>query len=71
MDEFKVHIQIPVFGLESDTISITGLAANVHQAKARLQEQVKALQAEVEDQALRNFKLQFTTDPKYYPMIIG
>ncbi|XP_058391071.1 vigilin-like [Diceros bicornis minor] len=71
MDEFEVNIQMSAPGLESDTIFITGIAANVEQAKARLREQVKALQNEVEDQVLRNFKLKFTVDPKHYPKIIG
>ncbi|KAM9576887.1 LOW QUALITY PROTEIN: vigilin-like [Trichechus inunguis] len=71
MDEFEVSIQVSAPGLQSNNISITGLAANVEQAKARLQERVLALQAEIQDRALRSFKLTFTIDPKYHPKIIG
>ncbi|MBZ3887180.1 Vigilin [Sciurus carolinensis] len=71
IDEFEVNIQVSEPGLESDVISIRGLATNVEQAKARLQERVKALQTEIEDRALRNFKLIFTLDPKYHSKIIG
>lgn len=71
MDEFEVNIQVSALELESDIISITGLTENVEQAKARLQEQVKALQTEIDDRSLRNFRLKFTVDPKQYPKIIG
>ncbi|KAB0399211.1 hypothetical protein E2I00_017536 [Balaenoptera physalus] len=64
MDEFEVNIQVSALEFESDIISITGLAANVEQSKVRLQEQVKALQTEIEDRSLRNFRLKFTVDPK-------
>lgn len=64
MDEFEVNIQVSALELESDIISITGLTENVEQAKARLQEQVKALQTEIDDRSLRNFRLKFTVDPK-------
>uniref|UniRef100_A0A3Q2IJ18 Vigilin n=1 Tax=Equus caballus TaxID=9796 RepID=A0A3Q2IJ18_HORSE len=71
MDRFEVNIHMSTPGLASDILFITGLAANVEQAKARLQELVKALQNEAKDRALRNFKLKFTVDPKYHPKIIG
>ncbi|ELV09465.1 Vigilin [Tupaia chinensis] len=71
IEEFDVNIQVSVPGLESDIIAITGTAPNVEKAKTRLQERVKALQTEIQDRALRNFKLKFTVDPKYHPKIIG
>ncbi|XP_053160325.1 vigilin isoform X1 [Hemicordylus capensis] len=71
MDEFEVNIQVPAPEFQSDMISISGLAANLDRAKARLLERVKELQAEQEDRALRNFKLIVTVDPKYHPKIIG
>lgn len=71
MDEFEVNIQVPAPELQSDIISISGLATNLDRAKARLLERVKELQAEQEDRALRNFKLTVTVDPKYHPKIIG
>ncbi|KAL1766346.1 vigilin [Sigmodon hispidus] len=69
--EFEVHIQILQPGRNSDIISIMGLAANVEQAKMRLQKQVKTLQMEIEDRTLRNFKLIFNLDSKYRSKITG
>ncbi|EPY75628.1 vigilin-like protein [Camelus ferus] len=71
IDDFEVNIQISSPGLESDIISITGLAANVERAKTRLQQRVKNLQAEIEERSLKNFRLNVTVDPKYHPKIIG
>ncbi|NXY86908.1 VIGLN protein, partial [Alcedo cyanopectus] len=71
MDEFEVNIQVPAPELQSDIITITGLATNLDRAKAGLLERVKELQAEQEDRALRSFKLTVTVDPKYHPKIIG
>ncbi|GAB1303090.1 Predicted gene 382 [Apodemus speciosus] len=69
--EFEVHMQVPQPGKNSDTISIMGLAANVEQAKMKLQKRVKSLQMEIEDRTLRNFKLMFNLDPKYRAKITG
>ncbi|XP_032745428.1 LOW QUALITY PROTEIN: vigilin-like [Rattus rattus] len=69
--EFEVHMQPPQPGKNSDIISIMGLAANVEQAKMKLQKRVKALQIEIEDRTLRNFKLVFNLDPKYRAKITG
>uniref|UniRef100_A0A8C3U2J8 Vigilin n=1 Tax=Catharus ustulatus TaxID=91951 RepID=A0A8C3U2J8_CATUS len=71
MDEFEVNIQVPAPELQSDIITITGLATNLDRAKAGLLDRVKELQAEQEDRALRSFKLTVTVDPKYHPKIIG
>ncbi|XP_009461078.1 PREDICTED: vigilin isoform X2 [Nipponia nippon] len=71
MDEFEVNIQVPAPELQSDIITITGLATNLDRAKAGLLERLKELQAEQEDRALRSFKLTVTVDPKYHPKIIG
>ncbi|MBN3286830.1 VIGLN protein, partial [Polyodon spathula] len=71
MDEYEVNIQVPAPELQSDTISITGLASNLDRAKAGLLERVKELQADQEDRALRSFKLTISVDPKYHPKIIG
>ncbi|KAL7990812.1 hypothetical protein Chor_014242 [Crotalus horridus] len=70
-EALQVNIQVPAPELQSDIISISGLAANLDRAKARLLERVKELQAEQEDRALRNFKLTVAVDPKYHPKIIG
>lgn len=69
--EFEVHIQILQPGRNSDIISIMGLAANVEQAKTKLQKRVKALQMEIEDRTLRNFKLILNLDPKCRAKITG
>lgn len=45
----QVNIQVPAPELQSDIITITGLAANLDRAKAGLLERVKELQAEQED----------------------
>ncbi|XP_062355486.1 vigilin isoform X3 [Cinclus cinclus] len=71
MDEFEVNIQVPAPELQSDIITITGLATNLDRAKVGLLDRVKELQAEQEDRALRSFKLTVTVDPKYHPKIIG
>uniref|UniRef100_A0A4W4EE35 Vigilin n=1 Tax=Electrophorus electricus TaxID=8005 RepID=A0A4W4EE35_ELEEL len=78
MDEFEypnefheVNIQVPAPELQSDIISITGLATHLDRAKGGLLERVKELQAEQEDRALRSFRLTITVDPKYHPKIIG
>ncbi|KAG5276195.1 hypothetical protein AALO_G00129070 [Alosa alosa] len=71
MDEFEVNIQVPAPELQSDIISITGLANHLDRAKEGLLERVKELQAEQEDRALRSFKLTITVEPKYHPKIIG
>uniref|UniRef100_A0A8C6DFQ7 Vigilin n=1 Tax=Moschus moschiferus TaxID=68415 RepID=A0A8C6DFQ7_MOSMO len=70
MDECEVKIQIAAPGLESDIISITGLTGDVERARAKLQEQIKTLQTEI-DQPFKNFRLNLTVDPKYHPRIIG
>lgn len=44
-----MNIQVPAPELQSDIITITGLAANLDRAKAGLLERVKELQAEQED----------------------
>uniref|UniRef100_A0A6Q2YGQ8 Vigilin n=1 Tax=Esox lucius TaxID=8010 RepID=A0A6Q2YGQ8_ESOLU len=71
MDEFEVNIQVPAPELQSDIISITGLANHLDRAKDGLLERVKELTAEQEDRSLRSFKLTITVDPKYHPKIIG
>ncbi|KAJ8418609.1 hypothetical protein AAFF_G00001080 [Aldrovandia affinis] len=71
MEEYEVNIQVPAPELQSDIISITGLANHLDRAKEGLLERVKELQAEQEDRALRSFKLTITVDPKYHPKIIG
>uniref|UniRef100_A0A8C7NUX2 Vigilin n=1 Tax=Oncorhynchus mykiss TaxID=8022 RepID=A0A8C7NUX2_ONCMY len=71
MDEFEVNIQVPAPELQSDIISITGLANHLDRAKEGLLERVKELTAEQEDRSLRSFKLTITVDPKYHPKIIG
>ncbi|KAK2538717.1 Hdlbp [Columba livia] len=70
-EALQVNIQVPAPELQSDIITITGLATNLDRAKAGLLERVKELQAEQEDRALRSFKLTVTVDPKYHPKIIG
>lgn len=45
----KVNIQVPAPDLQSDIISITGLANHLDRAKEGLLERVKELQAEQED----------------------
>lgn len=45
----QVNIQVPAPELQSDIITITGLATNLDRAKAGLLERVKELQAEQED----------------------
>ncbi|KAG8135911.1 hypothetical protein E2320_008890 [Naja naja] len=70
-EALQVNIQVPAPELQSDIISISGLAANLDRARARLLERVKELQAEQEDRALRNFKLTVAVDPRYHPKIIG
>uniref|UniRef100_A0A673JGN8 Vigilin n=1 Tax=Sinocyclocheilus rhinocerous TaxID=307959 RepID=A0A673JGN8_9TELE len=67
----SVNIQVPAHELQSDIISITGLASHLDRAKEGLLERVKELQSEQEDRALRSFKLTITVDPKYHPKIIG
>uniref|UniRef100_A0A673YYI7 Vigilin n=1 Tax=Salmo trutta TaxID=8032 RepID=A0A673YYI7_SALTR len=49
MDEFEVNIQVPAPELQSDIISITGLANHLDRAKEGLLERVKELTAEQED----------------------
>ncbi|XP_061098856.1 vigilin-like [Conger conger] len=71
MDEYEVNIQVPAPDLQSDIISITGLASNLERAKEGLLERVRELQLEQQDRALRSFKLTITVDPKYHPKIIG
>ncbi|XP_066565203.1 high density lipoprotein binding protein a isoform X1 [Amia ocellicauda] len=71
MDDYEVNIQVPAPDLQSDIITITGLANHLDRAREGLLERVKELQAEQEDRALRSFKLTITVDPKYHPKIIG
>ncbi|XP_051035333.1 vigilin-like [Phodopus roborovskii] len=69
--EFEVHIQVSQPGGNFHIISIMGLEANVEQAKMKLQKQVKALQMEIDDRTLRNFRQTFSLDPKYHSKIFG
>lgn len=60
MDECEIKIQISSApGLECDIIFITGLTGDVERAKAKLQEQIKTLQTEI-DQPFKNFRLNLT-----------
>uniref|UniRef100_A0A8C5KGY0 Vigilin n=1 Tax=Jaculus jaculus TaxID=51337 RepID=A0A8C5KGY0_JACJA len=63
---FGVNIQWSHPEKNCDVISIMGLAANVEQAKIKLQKRVKDLQMEIEDREVKNFKLVVTLDPKQY-----
>lgn len=49
-----MNIHVPAPELQSDTIAITGLAANLDRAKAGLLDRVKELQAEQEDRVSKN-----------------
>ncbi|XP_038171875.1 vigilin-like [Arvicola amphibius] len=69
--EFEVHIQVSQPGGNFHIISIMGLEANVEQAKMKLQKLVKALQMEVDDQTLRNFRQTFSLDSKNHSKIFG
>lgn len=69
--EFEVHVQVSQPGGNFHIISIMGLEANVEQAKMKLQKQVKALQMEIENRTLRNFRQTFSLDPKYHSKIFG
>lgn len=71
MDEYEVNIQVPAPDLQSDIISITGLACNLDRAKEGLLERVRELELEQQDRALKSFKLTITVDPRYHPKIIG
>ncbi|EDM07057.1 rCG38172 [Rattus norvegicus] len=69
--DFEVHIQVSQPGGNFHIISIMGLEANVEQAKTKLQNQVKALQMELDDQTLRSFRQTFRLDSKYHSKIFG
>ncbi|KAH0503953.1 Vigilin [Microtus ochrogaster] len=69
--EFQVHIQVVQPGGNFHIIFITGMEPNVEQAKMKLQKQVKALQMEIDDQTLRNFRQTFSLHPKYHSKIFG
>ncbi|XP_060230763.1 vigilin-like [Meriones unguiculatus] len=69
--EFEVHIQVSQPGGKFHIISIMGLEANVEQAKKKLQNQVKALQMELDGQTLKNCRQTFSLDPKYHSKIFG
>nr|XP_009505438.1 PREDICTED: vigilin isoform X2 [Phalacrocorax carbo] len=71
MDEFEVNIQVPAPELQSDIITITGLATNLDRAKAGLCSRLLYLTLLFLFQALRSFKLTVAVDPKYHPKIIG
>lgn len=49
-----MNIHVPAPELQSDTIAITGLAANLDRAKAGLLDRVKELQAEQEDRVSKH-----------------
>lgn len=60
MNECEIKIQISSEpGLESDIIFITVLTGDVERAKAKLQEQIKTAQTEI-DQPFKNFRLNLT-----------
>ncbi|XP_071011025.1 high density lipoprotein binding protein a isoform X4 [Oncorhynchus clarkii lewisi] len=63
MDEFEVNIQVPAPELQSDIISITGLANHLDRAKEGLLERVKELTAEQEDRVDLRFPQPGAADP--------
>nr|XP_034342253.1 LOW QUALITY PROTEIN: vigilin-like [Arvicanthis niloticus] len=71
MSEFDVHMQVSQHAGNFDIVYIMGLAAKVKQTKIKLEKQINDLETEIEERALRNFKLMFTLDAKYHSMITG
>nr|XP_034340691.1 vigilin-like [Arvicanthis niloticus] len=69
--DFEVHIEVSQPGGNFHIISIMGLEANVEQAKKKLQNQVKTLQMELDNQTVKNFRQTFRLDPKYHSKIFG
>ncbi|OBS80603.1 hypothetical protein A6R68_21195, partial [Neotoma lepida] len=59
------------FIIKQKPLNGTRRKGSVEQAKMKLQKQVKALQTEIEDRTLRNFKLVFNLDPKCRAKITG
>jgi len=71
MDEYDVNISVPAAIKVSDTISVTGAAANVEKAEQALLAKVVELEKEKEDRHLRSFQLEVSVNPEYHPKIIG
>ncbi|XP_051968611.1 vigilin-like isoform X1 [Xyrauchen texanus] len=71
MEDYEVNVWVPQPEQQSNIIKITGQVSSVERARQGLLERVKELQAELEDRALRSFKVTLSVDSKYHPKIIG
>jgi len=71
MNECDVNISIPAADLNSDIITVLGVADKVEHAKERIQEKLQEFIKEDEERALRNFTIAVDIPAHYHPQIIG
>jgi len=71
MNECDVNISIPAADLNSDIITVLGVADRVEYAKERIHEKLQELIKEDEERALRNFSIAVDIPAHYHPQIIG
>lgn len=71
MNTHDVHIVLSSTEDREDNIKITGVLANVEQAKVAVLERVKEIEAERLDRERKSFQLTMEVNPELHPKIIG
>jgi len=71
MNQFDVNIAVPSSDKQSETITVTGLLANVEQAIVALKKKNAEIEQENEDRRLRQFEMKIEVRADYHPKLIG
>lgn len=71
MNQFDVNIAVPSSDKQSETITVTGLVANVKQAIEALKKKNGEIEQENEDRKLRQFEMKIEVRADHHPKLIG
>ena len=71
MNEHDVNIKVPTSEHLSNTIIVTGPAANAEGARLALLDKLTEFEAEKADRELKSFEVKVEVNPEYHPKIIG
>lgn len=71
MNQFDVNIAVPSSDKQSETITVTGLVANVEQAIEALKKKNGEIEQENEDRKLRQFQMKIDVPAVHHPKLIG
>jgi len=71
MNQFDVNIAVPSSDKQSETITVTGLVANVEPAIEALKKKNAEIEQENEDRKARQFEMKVEVPADYHPKLIG